>query len=197
MPPLKMRLAAAVRRIAIGAKLRRLIARQDGTAAIEFALVAAPFLALVFAIMETALAFFAGQALQTAVTQSARLIMTGQAQNGNFNAAQFQQQVCSYITGLFNCPSGVMVNVQTFSSFSAADVAMPAMLNPFNSNGTVNQSSLGYNPGGPGDIVVVQLLYQWPVYVNLLGFNLSNMAGSNRLLIATAAFRNEPYQTGS
>jgi hypothetical protein len=50
-----------------------------------------------------------------------------------------------------------------------------------------------YNPGGPGDIVVVRLFYQWPVYVALLGFDLQNMAGGKRLLIATAAFRNEPY----
>ena len=50
-----------------------------------------------------------------------------------------------------------------------------------------------YNPGGPGDIVVVRLFYQWPVYVALLGFDLHNMNGDKRLLVATAAFRNEPY----
>jgi hypothetical protein len=51
-----------------------------------------------------------------------------------------------------------------------------------------------YQPGGPGDIVVVSLYYQWPIYVRLLNGNLSNQNGNNRLLIATAAFRNEPYQ---
>jgi hypothetical protein len=41
----------------------------------------------------------------------------------------------------------------------------------------------------------VRLLYKWPVYVSLLGLNgLSNMSASNRLLISTVAFRNEPYQ---
>jgi Flp pilus assembly protein TadG len=184
----KTRLAAAAKRLAPRGKLRRLIERRDGTAAVEFALVAAPFLALVFAIMETALVFFAGQALETAVAQSARLIMTGQAQNGNFQASDFQQKVCSYVTGLFNC-AGIMVNVQKFSSFSSV-----SMLNPLNSNGTFNNSSLSYSPGGPGDIIVVQLFYQWPVYVSLLGFNLSNMSGGSRLLVATASFRNEPYQ---
>jgi Flp pilus assembly protein TadG len=190
MCSLKTRLAASVKRLLTHGKLRRLLERQDGTAAVEFALIAAPFLALVFAIMETALVFFAGQALETAVAQSARLVMTGQAQNGGFSASQFQTSVCGYITGLFNC-SAVKVNVQKFSSFSSV-----SMLNPLNANGTFNNGSLGYNPGGPGDIVVVQLFYQWPVYVSLLGFNLSNMAGGNRLLVATAAFRNEPYQTG-
>ena len=49
-------------------------------------------------------------------------------------------------------------------------------------------------PGRPGDIVVVRLLYEWPVYVSLLGLNLADLAGSKRLIMATAAFRNEPFQ---
>lgn len=182
------RLAAGIKRFVLRGPLRRLVQRREGTAAVEFALVAAPFLALLFAIIETALVFFASQTLDTAVAQSARLIMTGQAQDGGFSASQFQQAVCNYVTGLFNC-SNIMVNVQKFSSFSSV-----TMLNPLNSNGTFNNASLNYNTGGPGDIVVVQLFYQWPVYVSLLGLNLSNMAGGNRLLVATAAFRNEPYQ---
>jgi Flp pilus assembly pilin Flp len=60
--------------------LRRFARKDDGAAAIEFAMVAAPFLALVFAILETAIVFFAGQVLETATADSARLIMTGQAQ---------------------------------------------------------------------------------------------------------------------
>jgi hypothetical protein len=53
---------------------------------------------------------------------------------------------------------------------------------------------MGYDPGGPGDIVVVRLFYKYPVYVSLLGFgtSMSNVAGGMRLLAATAAFRNEP-----
>ena len=52
---------------------------------------------------------------------------------------------------------------------------------------------LGYNPGGPGDIVMLRLYYQYPVYVNLLGFNLSNLTGGYDLFAATAVFKNEPY----
>ena len=32
-------------------------------------------------------------------------------------------------------------------------------------NGTFQTSDMGYNPGGPGDIVVVRLYYQYPVYM--------------------------------
>jgi Flp pilus assembly protein TadG len=165
----------------------RLARRQDGAAAVEFGLVAAPFLALLFAIMETAIVFFAGQALETAATDSARLIMTGQAQTQSFDAAAFKNAVCAKIYGLFDCQNGVYVDVRTFTSFSG--VSMPS---PVDAQGNF-QNNFQYQPGGPGDIVVVRLFYQYPVYVSLLGFNLSNINGGKRLLAATAAFRNEPY----
>jgi hypothetical protein len=52
---------------------------------------------------------------------------------------------------------------------------------------------MNYNPGGPGEIVVVRLYYQYPVYMNLLGFSLSDLNGGFNLLAATAIFKNEPY----
>src|ERR1043165_2856334 len=82
---------------------RRFARQDDGAAGVEFGIVAAPFLALMFAIMETALVFFAGQTLETAVADSARLIMTGQAQTQSFTATQFKSAVCARIGGLFDC----------------------------------------------------------------------------------------------
>ena len=61
------------------------------------------------------------------------------------------------------------------------------------SNGNLQTGNFGYQPGGPGDIVVVRLMYEWPIYVSLLGFSLSDLSGGKRLIMATAAFRNEPY----
>ena len=68
------------------------------------------------------------------------------------------------------------------------------VLRCLNTNGHLVTSNFVYQPGGPGDIVVVQLFYQWPIYVSLMNLgNLSNMSNHSRLLVATAAFRNEPY----
>jgi hypothetical protein len=67
------------------------------------------------------------------------------------------------------------------------------MSKPVDANGNL-QTNMMYSPGNAGDIVVVRVMYEWPVYVSLLGLNLSDMSGSKRLLMATAAFRNEPYQ---
>jgi len=167
--------------------VRRFGRAKDGAAAVEFAIVAAPFLALMFAIMETALIFFASQTLETAVADSARLIMTGQAQTQNYDATAFKTQVCNRIKGLFDCAGGLQVDVKKYSAFGSVDNSKP-----LDANGNL-KTDFGYQPGGPGDIVVVRLMYQFPVYASLLGFNLSDMAGGKRLVMATAAFRNEPY----
>ncbi len=160
--------------------------QQDGAAAVEFALVAAPFLALTFAILETAMVFFAGQTLEAASADSARLIMTGQAQSASFSQAQFKTAVCARIYGLFDCTNGLYVDVKSYSSFAAVNTAQPI------SNGQFN-TTMSYSPGDVGDIVVVSLYYQWPIYVSMLGNNLANLNGGNRLLSATAVFRVEPY----
>lgn len=165
--------------------LRGFIRRKDGSTAVEFALVAAPFFALIFAVFEMGYAFLAQQVLQTATTQSARLIMTGQAQTQSMTAAQFKQQVCGKIV-ILDC-SKIYVNVQTFSSFSTI-----SELNPLQ-NGAFNSGSLNFTTGGAGDIMLVQVFYQLPIVLTPLGINLSNMNGNMRLLMATAVFRNEPF----
>ena len=60
--------------------LRRFRRNRAGSAAVEFALVAPVFFALLFAIIEVATYFFASQVLETITQDSARVLMTGQAQ---------------------------------------------------------------------------------------------------------------------
>lgn len=185
-------------RFTLLAALRRFRGNRRGSAVVEFALVAPVFFALLFAIIETALMFFAGQVLETITQNSARVVLTGQAQSGSVTAcavsgvskpctqATFKSYVCSQIPALFDC-SKLYVEVTSFSSFAA--VTLPTHI-----DGSGNfDTNTSYSPGGAGDIVVVRLFYQWPLFVTGLGYNTSNLAGSKRLLVATAAFKNEPY----
>ena len=184
---LRTNFAAGAKRLAGMRVARRFVRRQDGAAAVEFALVAAPFLAMVFAIIETAIVFFAGQALETAAADSARLIMTGQAQNAGYDKAKFKEAVCGKIYGLFNCAAGLYVDVKSYPTFASIPLSKPI------TNGNLNTET-GYQPGEPGNIVVVRMMYQWPVYVSLLGLNLSDVSGGKRVLMSTVSFRNEPYK---
>lgn len=164
-------------------------ARDDrGATAVEFALVAAPFLALIIALIQTFLVFFAQELLESVVHQSARLIMTGQVQSAQMSQADFKQKVCDQIVIFFNC-SGIMVDVQVANSWTTADTSMPPLT--FNSQGQVT-NTWQFNPGDAGDIVVLRVTYVWPVVLGPLGFNLSNMSNGNRQIMASAAFQNEP-----
>jgi Flp pilus assembly protein TadG len=184
-----IKLLSLAKRSWAGHNMCRMLRDRSGATAIEFGMVAAPFLALTFAIFQTAIVFFAGQALETAAADSARLIMTGQAQTQGFDQTKFKQAVCARIYGLFNCNGSLYVDVKSYSAWSLVNTSLPV-----DASGNVQSDTFGYQPGGPTDIVVMRLMYQWPVYVSLLGLNsMANSAGQQRLLMATVAFRNEPY----
>ncbi|MBR0881409.1 Flp pilus assembly protein TadG [Bradyrhizobium japonicum] len=159
-----------------------------GATAVEFALVAAPFLALIIALVQTFLVFFAQQMLESVVRQSARLVLTGQVQSAQMNQAVFKQKVCDQIVILFNC-SGLMIDMQVATSWSSANTATPTLT--FDGSGKVT-NTWQYDPGDSGDIVVLRVMYVWPVVLGPLGFNLSNLSNGNRLLMSSAAFQNEP-----
>ena len=167
--------------------LRRLVRNSDGISAIEFALVGPIVIALLVGIMQTGVVFLYQQLLQTATTQAARLIMTGQAQTSNLSSAQFLADVCTDAGTLFTC-ANLSANVQKFTSFSSMTQSNPV------SNGTFSSSSSGFTMGGPGDIVLVQVFYQLPVSGGPLSFTLSNTKNGNAVLVGTSVFRNEPYQ---
>ena len=175
--------------VTVRSALRRFGRNRRGSAAVEFALVAPVFFALLFAIIETAIMFFASQVLETVTQNSARQILTGQAQGANYPQwSNFRDGVvCAQIPALFTCPQ-VYVDVKSYPAFQNITIN-----SQIDANDNFDPTTLGYTPGGPGNIVVVRLFYQWPLFVTGLGYNISNLSGNKRLLVATAAFRNEPY----
>jgi Flp pilus assembly protein TadG len=154
---------------------RRLFLRSEaGSVAVEFALVLLPFLTVVMVIVQSAVVLLAGQVLQTAATNASRLILTGQAQTASYSATAFKNAICANLTVMFNCTNNLYVDVESFSSFNSISLSSPT-----NTNGTLNTTAFGYSPGGnPGDIVVVRLIYQWPIIAAGIGFCLSTAAGS-------------------
>jgi hypothetical protein len=103
--------------------------------------------------------------------------------------AQFKDDVCGRLQAMFSCASGVHIDVKKYASFGGSDVSEPR-----DADGNLDVSGFGFNPGVQGDIVVVRVAYEWPIFVRDFGFNLSTLPNGKRLLMATAAFRNEPYK---
>ena len=171
--------------------LRRFRRNRRGSAAVEFALVAPVFFALLFAIIETAIVFFAGQVLETVTQDSARKIMTGQAQTANYSQGAVQGHrrlpAGALAKVLFNCANALYRSAR-------ATPPSPTSRSPTRSTAArISSRPPAIAPARGGDIVVVRMFYQWPLFVTGLGYNISNLAGSKRLLSATAAFRNEPF----
>ena len=144
---------------------------------------------MLIAILETTLFLFAQQNLQTAVMQAGRLFMTGNAQNSAMTQSQFLNTVCPTVQALFNC-NNLMINVQSYEDFASANASAPTLT--YNGQGQVT-NNWSYSPGAPGQVMVVQLIYQWPVISGPLGFSLSNLPGSAIEMMGVTAFRVEPY----
>ena len=168
--------------------VRRLARDERGATAVEFSLVAVPFFALIFAIFNTAFAIFAANTLETAVADTARLIRTGQAQNAGLSADTFKSKVCAQLVYMFNCDSGLHIDVETYPSFGSISLTLP-----LDANKNLKTNGYAFTPGHGGDIVVVRAFYAWPIIVNGLGNNFTNLGNGDLLLAATAAFRNEPF----
>lgn len=156
-----------------------------GATAVEFALIALPFFAVMLAILETGLIYLADNALDTATNDAARLVRTGQAQAQKFDATAFRDQICAGVTPLLAC-SGVKIDVRTSADFSGAGSSPP-----LKADGTVDVSKLKYDAGHGKDIVVVRAYYEWPAVLNLLSKN--STANGTYLLASITAFRNEPF----
>jgi Flp pilus assembly protein TadG len=171
-------------------QVSRLRRARGGATAVEFALIAPVFLATLIAIFEVAIFLFAQQYLQTAATEAGRQFMTGQIQgSGQTEQQMITNVICPQIQTLFTC-SSVMVNVQSYSSFSGANSSTPTLT--FNAQGQVT-NNWSYNPGNPGDVMVVQLIYQWPIVSGPFGYVLSNLGNGKTEIVGVAAFRVEPY----
>ncbi len=171
--------------------MRRFRRNRRGSAAIEFAFVAPLFFVLLFAIIETALVFFAAQVLETGTHDSARLLLTHQAQDNGMTQAQFKQDLCNRVNVLLSC-DGVYVDVKSYAEGTAVTIS-----DPIDGSGNfVNNFTYQTVPAGSTSTVVVRAFYQWPMFVTGLGYNIANIgrntSSSKRLLAATAAFRVEP-----
>jgi Flp pilus assembly protein TadG len=179
--------------------LRRLVARigrdEGGTTLLEFAFVAGPFFALIFAILQTALIFFANQALDTATQSASRLILTGQTQATSatpMTKAAFKTATCARLPTFMDC-SNLTVDVTVagagVDAFSGASMGRPT--ETYAGGNAVLPNN--YNTGKEGDIVIVRLMYPWNV-VGAEGLNLSTMLNGQHLLVATTITQTEPYR---
>jgi len=185
-----MRILLEVRR----QHVRRLFARwgadRSGATAVEFGIVAMPFLLLLHGIIGVALFFFTTFALENALERAGRLIRTGEAQQAGMTDVQFKAKVCENVPGYVDCESKMLVNVR---SYAEPDLTPVVTAGECLNNGSLTNVTT-YSPGTASQVVVVTLCFEWEFSKAIPFINLGNMSGGSRLIQAATVFRTEPYQ---
>ena len=166
--------------------LKRFAQARRGATAVEFAIVAAPFFATLYAIIQVSILYFAESMLETGVAEAARLIRTGQVQAASMDASAIRTVVCNHVYGILDCQNGLKVDVRSFPSFN--DVAVPSALGD---DGEIAPTT--FDPGKGSEVVIFRVFYahKLPIPDTITG--ISNMSDGRRLMAASAAFRNEPF----
>jgi len=180
----------AVATVSVRNALNRFRRNRRGSAAVEFALVAPLFFCVLFAILETAIVFFAGSLLEQGTQDTARKMLTHEAQDTGMTETAFKTELCNRIKVMFNCDGNlgnITVDVKVFTPGTSIDITDPIV-----SGNLTGPFAYSLPPSGSPNTVVIRAFYAWPLFVTQLGYNIGNLNGSKRLLSATAAFHVEP-----
>jgi Flp pilus assembly protein TadG len=181
-----------------GARLATWRADRSGSAAIEFAIVALPFMMLLFGTISVAIYYFTTFTVENAVFQASRAIRTGQFQQGQGAYAQptnedrkkaFKQALCN--KALIDCSKAVVLVQSNNGGFGS--IAPPACA----TNGTmVKQENAQFDAGTADSVVLITVCYPWDFGTKLPFLPLTATLNDGSLLVqASVAFRSEPYPT--
>ncbi|WP_306141246.1 TadE/TadG family type IV pilus assembly protein [Roseibium sp. MMSF_3412] len=171
-------------------KIKSFAKDRDGVTAVEFSMVALPFFIIVFGIIEVGVSMFVNRMVDNSVISAARLIRTGQAQTAGLSADQFKTQICDFMPSFMCDADRIVVEVDSVGTF--ADAGSTDSL--YDADGNLkDDDDLAYNIGGAGNIVIVKVIYKWPMMTSALNLALDDN-GTERYLTSTLVFRNEPWE---
>lgn len=175
--------------------LTRFRRAEEGATAVEFGMIAVPFLMLLAAIIETAMMFWTSQVLEESVSQTSRRLLTGEALtrytgNAAANTTAFKNDICANSPGLVDC-SKLVIDVRTYSSFAGAKTGIDGS-NPITAGG-LNTTGFGFTQPQPQQIVVVRAVLEYPLIFTSWTSSLANIGGGRRGIVASSTFRAEPF----
>lgn len=174
----------------------RLFARNaDGATAIEFALLALPFLLTLFAILEFGIALTVQQMLTNATDDVARQVRTGQVTS--LTTSQLNKAVCDRIEWFVGTGcTGLRVDLRTYASFQAASQqkiykadASNVALEVQGGKGLALKSEIG----GAGAKQTLRTFYYWPIITGIMQSSLAPDGSGKMLLSAAQTWQNELY----
>ena len=170
--------------------VRRFNKNEEGTTAVEFAIIGGPFFLLIFAIIETSLLFFANQYLETVVDDIARLYRTGQISNIS-TKEDLKDELCLRVVALFDC-NKIITHVDVAAKFS--DLPKPLIPGDYVNALGVYEPPERFPPEiCPEEVLQFTASYEWPIYANYSAPLVAEGLNDNALINVTAVVRNENF----
>ncbi|MDH4412617.1 MAG: pilus assembly protein [Rhizobium sp.] len=189
---------------------RKLARSRDGAAAIEFAILAIPYFLIIFAIIETFVAFAAEQLVTNAVNTLGRQLRTGQITYQmsrpatDMDVAKFRKAFCAEVSIMIQCseseiatPSKLYIDARSFPNFAAIPKTIPRVSTAAFAD--IDPTSFKFTPGGPDTVNMLRAYYRWQVITDLVRPYITTIRPadgsmpSDFLIVATTAFQNEKY----
>ena len=190
--------------LALATVFRRLRRERQGAALAEFAIVFPAFILLAIGLIEVAMVLFVTSLMEGGLREAARFGITGFAPDGQTRVERILQIVGEHTQGLVEMDK---VDITFFVYPSFNDIGEPEPFADDNGNGSFD-SGEAYTDvngngqwdadmgaaglGGPGDIVLYTLRYQWDLLTGLLDPLMGDDTGLMRLS-ASIVVRNEPF----
>lgn len=160
-------------------------------AAVEFSLVGLPFILMTVGVVEMAIVFTSQSVLQNATFSAARLIRTGQLQQGQMGDPEqaFRNAVCDFAELAIRCEN-IQFTVTRLDNFSDAEDMRPE----FDEEGNLQNTE--FTPGVENDVVLVRVVYNYQITTPIMKQVLSDVGGDRRSLMSTIILQTEPYNSG-
>ena len=180
---------------------RRFARDRSGATAIEFALLALPFLLAMLAVLEYGYVYVINASMDNALATASRLIPPGQAQTQTQTQnrvttttpkthPQFVTAVCKQMLWIANCAGSLQVSAEVESSWTNQTTTPPTQ------NGQINPN-LPFNMGADRCIVLIHSYYPWQMITPAIWTGAAKLNGNSVLLSSAALIMNEPYSAGS
>lgn len=163
--------------------------KENGVVAVEFSFIALPFIIMIIGTIEMALMFTSQSLLAASTGTAARLIRTGQIQQGAGDPEEtFRAAVCDFASVLIACED-IQFQVVDLDNFGDAGDFPDA---EFDEDG--NLQNQGFSSGGVSDIVLIRVAYNYKIITPLMQPVLTNTGSGSRAMVSTLVLQTEPYE---
>lgn len=165
-------------------RLARAAADATGVAAVEFAVLAPMLVALLLVVLMAGIIFMAKAELDLTTQRVGRLVMTGQVTT----SSGLQTAICNNTGGLLAC-ADIMAGLTAYTGSQLDSIGTATPTLTYNANGSVS-NTWNAQFGSAGSIMVLQLMYQFPMISGPL-FNFATQSNGAYLIISTSVFVHE------